>query len=502
VNIGAPEPEPETAEARVLHLQRKLHKWAATDKQKRFCDLWNLVRDPAVIQVAWSRVRSNRGSRTAGIDVFTRSYVEHRYGVERFLGEIRSSLSDHSFRPVPVRQRGIPKKGGKVRYLGIPTLRDRVVQMALKLVLEPIFEADFYASSYGYRPGRRAQDAIADIVHLANPTSCYDWVIEADIEACFDRIDHRALMSEVRRRIGDRRVLSLVRAFLRSGVMTEAGRLERTLTGTPQGGIISPLLANIALSVLDREFEQRWEAMSRYPGLRQYLRRKGHATFRLVRFADDFVVVVKGTREQASAILAELPEIVGRIGLGLSADKTRLTNIDDGFDFLGFTLRRRPRVGKKPCVYTFVSDEALASVKRKVKALTTRRTTNLALHQLIRALNPILRGWAAYFRFGAAKKTFAYLGYYSWWRVVRWIRKKHKRMTWKALYRRFGLPGQPEERGMVLYNPAAMRIIRYRYRGNLIATPWSDVGRTFGGHRKMAFSEVDMLGQLQESLVG
>jgi RNA-directed DNA polymerase len=141
VNIGAPEPEPRTAEARVLHLQRKLHKWAATDKHRRFCDLWNLVRDPAVIQVAWSRVRSNRGSRTAGIDVFTRHHVEHRYGVDRFLGEIRSSLGDRSFRPVPVRQRGIPKKGGKVRYLGIPTLRDRVVQMALKLVLEPIFEA-------------------------------------------------------------------------------------------------------------------------------------------------------------------------------------------------------------------------------------------------------------------------------------------------------------------------------------------------------------------------
>lgn len=242
--------------------------------------------------------------------------------------------------------------------------------------------------------------------------------------------------------------------------------------------------------------------MSRYPGLRQYLRRKGHPTYRLVRFADDFVVVVKGTKAQASALLAELPEIVGRIGLSLSADKTRLTHIDQGFDFLGFTLRRKPRAGKKPCVYTFVSDEALASAKRKVKALTTRRTTSLALHQLIRALNPILRGWAAYFRFGAAKKTFAYLGYYTWWRVVRWIRKKHKRMGWKALYRRYRLPGRPEERGMVLYNPAAMRIIRYRYRGNLIATPWNDIDRTLRDHRKMAFDEVDMLGRLQESLVG
>ena len=440
VDTGASWPTPEEAGARVLHHQRKLHKWASTDNDKRFRDLWTLVCDPATLLVAWRRVRDNKGSRTAGIDGLTRYHVEHRHGVERFLEDIRSSLKDRGFRPLPVRERAIPKKGGKVRYLGISTLRDRVVQMALKLVLEPILESDFYASSYEYRPGRRTQDAIAEIVHLANPTSSYEWAVEMDVEACFDRIDRRALMSEVERRIGDRGVLELIRAFLRAGVMTEAGRLERRLTGTPQGGIISPLLMNVALSVLDREFEQRWEKKA---SRRQQLRRKGLATYRLIRYADDAVVMVKGTRAQAEAIMAELPEILSRVGLKLSPTKTRLTHIDDGFEFLGFRIVRKPRGNKLPCVYTFVSNEALASVKRRVKALTSRSTIGLSLPQLIRKLNLVVRGWAVHFRFAAAKRTLSYLGHYVWWRVARWLRKKHKGRGWRWLQRRYPLPGSP-----------------------------------------------------------
>jgi RNA-directed DNA polymerase len=500
VNTGTPWLDADAAEARVVHLQRKLHAWANNDDTKRFHDLFNLVCDPATLQVAWAKVRSNKGSRTAGIDAFTRYHVEHRYGADRFLSELRQALRARTFRPLPVRERGIPKKSGKVRYLGIPTLRDRVVQMALKLVLEPIFEADFYVSSYGYRPGRRAQDAIAEIVHFTNPPSSYGWVVEADIEACFDRIDHQALMAQVERRIGDRRVLRLIRAFLRAGVLTETGQLERRLTGTPQGGIISPLLANVALDVLDREFERRWAETCRYPGYRQQLRRKGQATYRLVRFADDFVVLVRGTRAQAEAVLAELPALVGRIGVQLSPSKTHLSHIDDGFGFLGQTLRRKPRANKQPCVYTFVADEALASVMRKVKALTTRSTTNLTLHQLIRTLNPILRGWAAYFRFAAAKRTFAYLGWYTWWRVIGWLRKKHPKLGWKQLRRRYQLPGQPQERGLVLYNPASMRVLRYRFRGAKIATPWAEVQPAAPRHRRMSFDETEFLGWTQEAL--
>lgn len=496
MNTGALGLSPEEAKTRVLHLQRKLHKWATTDKQKRFVDLWNLVCDPAVIQVAWLRVRNNKGSRSAGIDGRTRKRVEH-YGVERFLEEIRSSLKDRSFRPLPVRERAIPKRGGKIRYLGIATLTDRVVQAALKLVLEPILESDFQPNSFGYRPGRRTQDAIEEIVHLGKHPSYYEWVIEGDVESCFDRLDRSAIMTELERRIGDRRVLSVVRAFLKAGVMTEAGRLERRLTGTPQGGILSPLLMNVALDVLDREFEA-----CRDRNLRKRRQRKGLANYRMIRYADDFVVMVRGTREQAEEIMSTLPEVLGRLGLTLSESKTRLTHIDDGFDFLGFHIVRKQLGNKNPVVYTFVSDEALASIKRKVKAFTKRNRINLTLGQLIRRLNPILRGWAQHFRFASAKRTFSYLGHFAYWRVGRWLRKKHFRRGWKWLKRRYRLGGQPQEGSVILYNPEKMRVTRYMYRGTKIVTPWEEIEADVPRRRQMRFDEADLLGRLEESLVG
>ncbi len=501
VNTGAPLGGLEEAQERVLHFQRKLHEWASEDAERGFHDLWNLVCDEATLLVAWSRVSRNRGSRTAGIDAFTRHRVERELGVERFLRELRGELKEGRFRPQPVRERQIPKQGGAMRRLGIPKLKDRVVQMALKLVMEPIFEVGFYPSSYGYRPGRRAQDAIAEIHRFTSRPSNYEWVVEADIEACFDRIDHAQLMGEVRRRIEDKRVLALVRTFLKVGVMRERGRFERTVTGTPQGGIISPLLANIALTALDRRYQADWREMSSYTGKRQYLRRQGHATWRLVRFADDLVVLVKGTQEQAEEKLAQLSGRVEAIGLSLKPEKTGVTHIDAGFCFLGQRIIRKPK-GARSHVYTFVSDEALALAKRKVKALTGRSTTHLELSELLFALNPVLRGWAAYFRYAAAKRTFSYLGYYAWWRVVRWLRKKHPRLTWKQIKRRYFGKDGIQHKGIALYNPAAMRVMRYRYRGAMISTPWNE--RTLdpkgARFRRTAHDDPAFLDRLEEAL--
>jgi RNA-directed DNA polymerase len=343
VNTGASWPTPEVAEARVLGIQAKLHRWATDDQGRRFDDLFNLVADPAFLTVAWARVRGNRGARSAGVDGQSVFYVTKVRGTSVFLTEVRADLKAGTFRPLPVRERMIPKAGGKQRRLGIPTVRDRLVQAALKLVLEPIFEAEFQPCSYGFRPGRRAQDAIAEIHHFGSRS--YQWVLEGDITACFDEIDHSALLERVRRRIGDRRVIALVKAFLKAGIMTETGHDEETSTGTPQGGILSPLLANIALSVLDESFAERWRAIGSTSGARQWHRRKGLATCRLVRYADDFVVLVAGTRAHAEALCTEIAAVLAQMGLRLSVAKTRVCHIDEGFDFLGFRIQRHPQPG-------------------------------------------------------------------------------------------------------------------------------------------------------------
>jgi RNA-directed DNA polymerase len=405
VNTGASWPSLEQAQARVLDHQRKLHRWASGEPERRFADVFNLVCDRATLLVAWERVASNRGARTAGVDAVTRHAVVRDDGLFPFLEELRSSLREGSLRPLPVRQAVIPKKGGKVRYLGIPTLRDRVAQMALYLVLEPIFEADFYPSSYGYRPGRRAQDAIAELHHFTSKPGTYEWVIEGDIQACFDNVDHQILMGLVEDRIADRKVLRLVRAFLRAGVVDQHGGFAASLTGTPQGGIISPLLANIYLSVLDRHFARIWN-LEMFPAwLRQYRRRSGRANYRLVRYADDFVVLVHGARAEAEALKAEIARLLAdKLKMTLSAEKTHITHIDTGFVFLGFHIQGKTQGGGRRVVLAIPAKHALAAVMRKITTLTRRGTTPLSLAEVLRTVDPVLRGWAAYFRYGASKE--------------------------------------------------------------------------------------------------
>jgi RNA-directed DNA polymerase len=286
-NGSAPGPA-EGPWSRVAGMQAKLHRWAAADPGRRFDDLFNLVHDPATLLIAFGRVAGNHGANTPGVDGVTAAWVEYEVGVPGFLEDLRAALKDGSFRPLPVRERLIPKPGGsgKLRKLGIPCIADRVVQAALKLVLEPIFEADFKPCSYGFRPKRRAQDAIAEI-HFYG-TRGYRWVLDADIEAAFDNCSHPAVMDRVRARVKDKRVLALVKAFLKAGVLTELGEYRDTLTGTPQGGILSPLIFGIAMTVLDEHLMAPWEtggAMST-DARRAARRRKGLPNWRFVRYAD------------------------------------------------------------------------------------------------------------------------------------------------------------------------------------------------------------------------
>jgi RNA-directed DNA polymerase len=459
-------------------MQAKLHRWAVADPGRRFDDLFNFVHDPATLIVAFTRVAGNTGARTAGVDGLTALDIAETVGVPGFLDDLRGALKDGSFRPLPVRQRKIPKPGGsgKVRSLGIPTIADRVVQAALKLVLEPIFEADFVSVSYGFRPNRRAHDAIAEIHQFG--THGYRWVLDADIEACFDRIDHTALMGRVRGRITDKRVLALVKAFLKAGILTELGEREDTHTGTPQGGILSPLLANIALSVLDEHVHGPWRPGGEQStaGLRARRRAKGLPNWRIIRYADDFAVLVHGTEDDVINLREDIAQVLATVGLRFSEAKTRVVHMGDGFDFLGFHIQwRRKRGSAKWHVYTFIADRPVRSVKVKIRAVTTRTSVQDPGAVLIR-LAQIMRGWSNYFRHAVAKHTFGRLAHFVWWRVARWLRRLH-RWGWKD-FRRWFTTAQGQWRplsadGIELFNIEAVPVTRYRWRGNTIPTPWA-----------------------------
>ncbi|MCA1604103.1 MAG: group II intron reverse transcriptase/maturase [Actinobacteria bacterium] len=456
------------AERRVREIQTKLHQWASDEAHRTFDDLYNLVCDPGFLLVAWDRVRNNRGARTAGVDGETAYYIEAVRGVEGFLADLRIDLKARTFQPLPVRRRAIPKAGGKVRYLGIATVRDRVAQASLKLVLEPIFEADFLPCSYGFRPNRRAHDAVAEVHHFTSRS--YEWIVEGDIKACFDEISHPALIDRVRKRIGDKRVLALVKAFLKAGILTEEATLTETSAGTPQGSILSPLLSNVALSVLDEHIAQGPGGPRASPYERAKRRRQGLPNYRLVRYADDWCLAVSGTKAHADALKEEITGVLSTMGLRLSPDKTLITHIDEGLDFLGWRIQRhRKRGTDKHYVYVYPAKKALAAIMAKIKTIC-RQNTNLPLAVLLHRLNRMLRGWTAYFKYGCSNATFSYLRSYLWKEIVRWQKRKHRRTPWKHLRRRYGI--WPTEGNVGLFDPARVSARRYYYRGTRIPTPW------------------------------
>ena len=489
VNAGAVTwPDPYSAGLTVRSMQIKLHRWAGEDSSRRFGDLFNLVYDPAFLAHAWERVSASKGAKTAGVDKITAATVVKWIGVGAFLGQIRDSLKSGEYRPVEVRQVMIPKgTTGKYRKLGIPTIADRVVQASLKLVLEPIFEADFQPCSYGFRPKRRAHDAIAEIHYLNSGTRAYRWVLECDIKACFDEIDHTALMDRFRVRVKDKRICGLVKAFLKSGILNELGDREESLTGTPQGGILSPLLANIALSALDDHFAREWQQKMGTPYQRSKRTRNGHGNWKIIRYADDFVLMVSGDRCHAEALREEVSAVLAPLGLRLAPEKTRVIHIDEGFDFLGHNIRRQRKRGTpKHYVYTRPSRKAIQSIKDKVSEKTYRSTLHQELDELLRSLGQTLRGWAAFFRYGVSKAIFSAVDYHAWGRLMRWIRAKYAgkhRLGMKELRRRFCDQGwRFAWNGVVFTGAASVTVTRYRYRGSAIPTPWApDPAAATGG---------------------
>jgi RNA-directed DNA polymerase len=459
-------------------MQAKLHRCAAADPGRRFDDLFNFVCDPVTLMVAFSRVAGNQGANTPGVDGRTSAEIEESIGAPGFLDDLRAQLKAGTFTPLPVRERTIPKPGGsgKVRKLGIPPIADRVVQAALKLVLEPLFEADFLPVSYGFRPMRRAHDAVAEFQRFG--TKGYRWVLDADIEACFDSISHPALMGRVRGRVKDKRVLGLVKSFLKAGVLTETGHREDSFTGTPQGGILSPQLANIALSVLDEHAHRPWLAggVMSTPRRRARRRAKGLPNWRIVRYADDFVILVHGTRDDHHALLEEIADVLVPLRLKLSPAKTQIVHMSESLDFLGFRIQwRRKRGTSKWYVYTFIAERPIRSVKDKVRALTRRTSQQPPRFVLIR-LNQIMRGWANYFKHAVCKHTLGTLERFVWHRVIQWWMHL-RRWKWKDVRRqlasRDGRWTRTAVDGIELFNIASVSVTRYRYRGSKIPNPWA-----------------------------
>ncbi len=420
MTVHAARPIPPQDKSR--ELQRKLYLTAKRNRNRRFHALYDRIFRPDILSQAWEEVRRNGGS--AGVDGVSIEDVE-REGVEQFLYLIAQDLKAGTYRPKPVLRVFIPKPDGKQRPLGIPAVCDRVVQQACKLVIEPIFEANFRENSYGFRPKRSAQQAVSEV---KKSLIAGWWVVDADIQSYFDTIDHSMLLSLLKRRISDRRVLKLICLWLKAGVM-EDGVQNVTQIGSPQGGVISPLLANIYLHVLDMYWAERYSSLGK-----------------LFRYADDFVIICRSKREAETA-LQKVKQIMYILKLTLHPTKTRIVDMGrDGFDFLGFHFhKKKARKSGKLLPYIWPAPKAMKAIRSKIHLITERMRLSNPLSEVIKFLNRIIRGWRNYFRLGNSTLKFQQLDRYVRYRLEQWLRSKlgsrghWDELTFRALLRQQGL---------------------------------------------------------------
>ena len=401
--------------------QAELAGTAKNNPEYRFTNLYNLMHWRYWIEQAATKVLSRPGSSTAGIDGKTRDGFMKNYETEitRIVGELKSK----TYEPEPVRRTYTPKSNGKMRPLGIPVLRDRIVQEALRSILDPIYESDFQHHSYGFRKGRSTMDAIAVIMPLFNSKAKHFWVIEGDIKSYFDNVHHRKLMTILRRRIADKELLDLIWKFLKAGVM-EGQLFAETEAGVPQGGVISPLLANVYLNEFDKWAEQRWHNLNPYE--RSKRRQAGLGNYTMVRYADDFVIVSNGTKAEVEQTKEEVRKFLEEeLHLELSAEKTVLTHINDGFDFLGFNIQRRQPEGKW-VVHLRPTEKNKARLKKRMKQLTARNWAWMDEFTRLTSLNRIIKGWCMYYRYTSLLSDLEEMTRYIWFRYLQWLRAKYK----------------------------------------------------------------------------
>ncbi len=397
---------------KVRKLQRTLYRVAKSQPERRLTLLYDKVCRMDILEEAWRRVKANGGA--AGVDKVSIDELRE-YGEERFLQELQRELHDESYRVSHVRRVHIPKPGqpGRSRPLGIPTVKDRVAQMAVKLVIEPLFEADFRSCSYGFRPKRTPRMALSEIVKSLK--AGYAHVVDVDLKCYFDTIDHDLLMELVGRRVGDVRILRMIRAWLKAGVM-EDGIVRHPNRGSPQGGVISPVLSNIFLHEVDR----------------QWCTRDGQATtsVRLVRYADDMVLLAK-TADAANAAWERLQQQFAMLRLVVNQEKSRLTTLDDGFAFLGFEFRRR-----RGRVYLWPRTKARTHIMQRVRQKVRSFRSSERLDVVVKALNPVLWGWCTYFRVGHSNRVFHKVDWAIRRELQIWLRRKH-RCSWRHAQKRW-----------------------------------------------------------------
>lgn len=413
-------PQPGRVRNRVRVLQRTLYRAAKADSRRRFGVLYDKVWRRDVLDEAVRRVLANKGS--AGVDGQTVEGLKD-YGVVRFVDELQAELREKRYHPNAVRRCFIPKPDGRQRPLGIPTLKDRIVQMAVNLVIGPIFEADFRACSYGFRPKRSAHDAHRVVRHRI--TGGVKYVVDVDLKGYFDTIPHEKLLVLVKERISDKWILRLIRWWLKAGVL-DGGRVEEPTAGTPQGGVISPLLANIYLNLVDRIWERRG-----------YQGRRGRWTGALVRYADDLVVLCR-TREAADFYQSTLRHLFGRMGLTLNEEKSRIATVEAGFDFLGLHFREGFSRGGKPRRFalSFPCRKAMKAVRRRIKEVIRRHPLSAPLDEVIGPVNAVLRGWGTYFCHSNASQHFRRIDLYTLDQLRLFLRRKHqaKAMRFRQRY--------------------------------------------------------------------
>jgi group II intron reverse transcriptase/maturase len=400
--------------------QMTLAQTAQANPDHRFKNLYSLMHWDYWIRCAADTVLARPGSSTAGVDGTTRRAFQERYAEEIF--NLVTNLRRKTYQPQPVRRVHIPKGNGKTRPLGIATLRDRIVQEALRAILDPIYEADFHSHSYGFRKGRKTMDAIATLMPLFNERAKHYYVIEGDLKSYFDTVHHRKLLSILKRRIVDKAILELIWKFLKAGVM-DGGLFAQTDKGVPQGAIISPLLANVYLNEFDQWAAKQWD-LDR--NARRRRRAAGLGNYTMVRFADDFVVVSNGSRAEVEETKQAIKDfLTNELHLELSEEKTLITHVNDGFTLLGFHIQRGKPEGRW-VVHLRPAAKAVERVKRKIKSLTNRGWTWMDEYMRLTSLNSVVRGWAEYYRYTSLHSDIAQISTYTWQRYLGWLLKKHK----------------------------------------------------------------------------